>query len=105
MSMKMPLWEGFFFGRRRGRGRRRGGRRGEGGDVDGVGGLVEAHGIGELSLEEVVIHDCCLRNNISEVILFFFGEGSEGGEVTTREEKGFERPRGPKGDNNNKRII
>ena len=98
MSMEVPFREGLFFGGGGGGGERRG-------DVEGVGGLVETHGVGETGGEEIVVHDGGLGNDVGEVVFFFFCHGGEGGEVTTGEEEGFEGPTSPEGDDDNERII
>ena len=69
------------------------------------GALVEAHGVGEADLEEIVVAGGDRFEDGREGGALGVGEVGEVAEVAAREDEGFEGPGGPVGNEGNEEII
>lgn len=69
------------------------------------GGLVNAHGVRERAFKEVIVAARDAAQNIGEVESLCFGQGGQAVYVLLGQDESLERPDGPEGNDNDKRIV
>ena len=68
-------------------------------------GLVEAHGVGEAGLEEVVVAGGGLLEDVGERGLLAVSEFGQRADVALRQDEGFKGPDGPPRDNDEEVVV